>query len=282
MFISLPVINITMADRIIKAEVVSSTNTSSYKEGEKKARLTALLIILILFLSSVSATYILLREKHREEIIPEPLEAKIVVSRTIVNVSESVVFDATKSTGDIIQYYWDFDATVDRDGDGNPRNDADALGPVVTHAFNTYGSFRVTLTVKNSTEEAKAFVRIHVGYYGEFSGTVSPTKPKENFTFPVVDTIDCSRVRITVTYPSGSHRLNDLNITLYDGNGTMADDTSDDPKDSGDEQTEVIDVNSLQELAGLYPGTWAAEVSYVLSAPTSPAIDFNIVIEVYY
>ncbi|MEZ5559640.1 MAG: PKD domain-containing protein [Pseudomonadales bacterium] len=41
-----------------------------------------------------------------------------------------VYFDGTQSTDDfgIVEYRWDFDATYDRDGDGNPANDLDAVG----------------------------------------------------------------------------------------------------------------------------------------------------------
>ncbi|RLJ18334.1 hypothetical protein DJ031_11785 [bacterium endosymbiont of Escarpia laminata] len=41
----------------------------------------------------------------------------------------------------IVEYRWDFDATVDRDGDGNFTNDIDAVGATPFHVFAGTGSF---------------------------------------------------------------------------------------------------------------------------------------------
>ncbi len=48
-----------------------------------------------------------------------------------------VYFDATPSSDDfgIVEYRWDFDATVDRDGDGDPTNDIDAVGARPYHTY---------------------------------------------------------------------------------------------------------------------------------------------------
>ena len=52
-------------------------------------------------------------------------------------------FDARNSDDDfgIIEYRWDFDASVDRDGDGNFTNDIDAVGTTPFHIFPGTGTF---------------------------------------------------------------------------------------------------------------------------------------------
>jgi PKD repeat protein len=48
-----------------------------------------------------------------------------------------VYFDGTASTDDfgIVEYRWDLDSSVDRDGDGNPTNDIDAVGPRPIYSY---------------------------------------------------------------------------------------------------------------------------------------------------
>jgi hypothetical protein len=61
-----------------------------------------------------------------------------------------VTFDGTASyavNGTIDEYYWDFDANVDSDSDGNSQNDHDAMGSVASHRFGDDGDYKVTLTI---------------------------------------------------------------------------------------------------------------------------------------
>lgn len=61
-----------------------------------------------------------------------------------------VVLDGTASyviNGTLDEYYWDFDALVDSDQDGNFTNDKDAAGAVVPHRFGDDGDYTVTLTI---------------------------------------------------------------------------------------------------------------------------------------
>lgn len=62
----------------------------------------------------------------------------------------TVRFDASESydpDGDQIWCLWDFNDTVDRNGDGIGYNDCEANGTVVDHTFNSTGDYNVTLTV---------------------------------------------------------------------------------------------------------------------------------------
>jgi PKD repeat protein len=69
-----------------------------------------------------------------------------------VSDDEVVNFDASGSSdaeSGITSYSWDFDASVDEDGDGNPTNDAEATGVTASHTYDTNGIYIVTLTVTN-------------------------------------------------------------------------------------------------------------------------------------
>ncbi len=46
-----------------------------------------------------------------------------------------------------LNYEWDFDATIDSNGDGNFTNDADGTGPTPTHVYYDDGNYTVTLKV---------------------------------------------------------------------------------------------------------------------------------------
>lgn len=50
----------------------------------------------------------------------------------------------------ITSYEWDFDASIDLDGDGNYTNDKEATGPTPTHTYYDDGIYVVTLTVTDS------------------------------------------------------------------------------------------------------------------------------------
>jgi Tol biopolymer transport system component len=49
-----------------------------------------------------------------------------------------------------LEYFWDFDANVDSDSDGNFTNDVDATGPTPTHIYGDDGIYVVTLMVTDS------------------------------------------------------------------------------------------------------------------------------------
>ncbi|UCE38498.1 MAG: SBBP repeat-containing protein [Thermoplasmata archaeon] len=63
-----------------------------------------------------------------------------------------VHFDGSNSSvseGEILEYQWDFDASIDSDGDGNPTNDVDATGPTPTYMYVDNGIYTATLTVRS-------------------------------------------------------------------------------------------------------------------------------------
>ena len=59
----------------------------------------------------------------------------------------SIGFSDPESTN--LYFSWDFDAMTDSDGDGDTNNDEDASGPVVLHAFEEIGVYRVICRVQN-------------------------------------------------------------------------------------------------------------------------------------
>ena len=62
-----------------------------------------------------------------------------------------------------IYYSWDFDALVDSDGDGDEDNDEDAVGPSVSHVFDSSGVYRVICRAQNDeglVSEAEILVSV--------------------------------------------------------------------------------------------------------------------------
>ncbi|UCD91881.1 MAG: PKD domain-containing protein [Methanobacteriota archaeon] len=53
--------------------------------------------------------------------------------------------------GGILAYSWDFDASVDSDGDGNYTNDMDATGATPTHIYSDNATYTITLRVIDDT-----------------------------------------------------------------------------------------------------------------------------------
>jgi hypothetical protein len=104
------------------------------KEGNKMKKIIAIIIILAVIATSVVALvgYNAFVASTGEE---NNLKAVIVVDKTEANVNENITFDATNSTGDIVEWIWDF-------GYGNVFKD-----PRVTFGYGTSNHYYVYLTV---------------------------------------------------------------------------------------------------------------------------------------
>jgi hypothetical protein len=79
----------------------------------------------------------------------------------------SIAFSDPESTN--LYYSWDFDAMTDSDGDGDADNDEDASGPVVLHAFEEIGVYRVICRVQNEAgliSEAEILLTVTDGTEG--------------------------------------------------------------------------------------------------------------------
>ena len=84
---------------------------------------------------------------------PEPLSAALSAETEQVEVGETVTFNASESTGDIVEYRFDFD-----DGTTVETNDS-----VTTHSFDEQGEYAVTVTVEDEegdTDEDTVFVSV--------------------------------------------------------------------------------------------------------------------------
>jgi len=68
---------------------------------------------------------------------------------------DDLSFDASNSEADPIiednslEYRWDFDTTVDSNGDGDPTNDVDAQGVSASYLYPDVGNINVQLTVED-------------------------------------------------------------------------------------------------------------------------------------
>lgn len=84
---------------------------------------------------------------------PEPLSAALSADPEEAEVGEMVTFNASESTGDIVEYRFDFD-------DGTTEETTDS---VVTHSFDEQGEYAVTVTVEDEegdTDEETVFVSV--------------------------------------------------------------------------------------------------------------------------
>jgi PKD repeat protein len=117
-----------------------------------------------------------------------------------VSVGEVVTFDASESDdpdGDSLEYEWDFDT------DGIPETDA--TGRIVTHRYNSSGTFQVTLQVRDGKQGGWAYAQDNVEVDEE------PNDP------PIANAGNDAEVQVgvqltfrgTATDPDGD------NITLY-------------------------------------------------------------------
>ena len=247
--------------------------------GIEAAKIAAVLAIIVG--ASLLVNYIYRGENGIEEF--EELKACISVSKDVVDVGEKIIFDARNSSGPITRYVWDFDASIDNDGDGNPRNDGDAYGEKVAWYYTTWGTYRVTLTVYDDRgNRSMAYKYIHVTYRNKFDGNLSITTNHASHYFPLTDTINASRVYIKLVYPTHSIPAsveNNLTMTLYDANDTMIANTANDVRESGEWQVEIIDITSQQVIASYFPGNWKIDIA--LSSP-STNVNYTVYLAVYY
>ncbi len=90
--------------------------------------------------------------------------------------AKTVIFDGTNSKVDpawastvkIEKYQWDFDASVDDNGNGDPLDDYESGNPI-SHTFKDYKTFSVKLVVVDSFDGS-----------GEISRTITITKPESS------------------------------------------------------------------------------------------------------
>lgn len=269
----------------VKATVIDEPDP-----GDKmKTWLWTAIIILALLSISVGA-YLFLNQEEESEDPDIPLNAKIEVERDTVNVNELFILDASNSTGKITEYIWDLNTGIDSNGDGNPRNDRDQQGKVISTTYRNWGDYTILLIIHNSSGGvSKDQQMIHVGYYEQYEGSVSPSSPQADQYFYAFDDQDsiaqAQNLTITLTYSTGQLVGNDLLMTLYDGGNDTGprklEDTSDDERDSGETQVEQIKMN-FREIASGMPGTWNAEVTWIRSPLSSTTVHYKVTIEVHY
>jgi len=90
-----------------------------------------------------------LRVTIRVQLVPV-IQAQFVAENTTVAMNTLVGFDASSTPnnlGQISQYTWDFDSTIDGNGDGDFINDVDAIGLTSEAQWTSPGERIVTLTV---------------------------------------------------------------------------------------------------------------------------------------
>ncbi|MEE9152004.1 MAG: PKD domain-containing protein [Thermoplasmata archaeon] len=125
----------------------------------------ALTIVIIILLCSGIASAVAIREFTKGS--GYSLKAKITSSTYEALVEENITFDGTNSTGDIIEWLWDF-------GDGDPSNE-----PIVTHSFDVSRYHNVYLNVRdkeNNTDIGMITVKIkNIDFHFEYSADMVST-----------------------------------------------------------------------------------------------------------
>lgn len=93
-----------------------------------------------------------LRITIRVELTPV-MKAMFVAENQTVALNTALNFDASSSPnnlGQIDQYVWDFDASVDANNDGDATNDVDAVGMMASTSWASPGEKTVSLTVSSA------------------------------------------------------------------------------------------------------------------------------------
>ena len=103
-------------------------------------------------------------------------------------------------------FRWDLNDFVDRDGDGDPRNDADAVGESVDAVYGDDGAYRATVVVTDSTgATATDTVEVRVGNVP-----------------PKVQVLVSATATVNVTLRVAGEKWHDVNLTLSRGGAVVA------------------------------------------------------------
>ncbi|MCB1852888.1 MAG: PKD domain-containing protein, partial [Gammaproteobacteria bacterium] len=151
-----------------------------------------------------------------------------------------VYFNAENSSDDfgIVEYRWDFDAELDRDGDGDPTNDIDAVG---ARPFHTYPSATTPATTFYNDDFDDGVINGWTtnGTVVEAGGTLQVTGNNWGSGYIFTDqTFDRAALRLTAlvhtSATSGNHMMfgvknnntasghyNQLNHAIYFASGTL-------------------------------------------------------------
>jgi hypothetical protein len=173
---------------------------------------------------------------------PEP-----VSEGDIVQFNGSTSYDPN---GFITTYEWDFDASVDSDGDGFPTNDTDATGPTPTYIYGDDGVYDVILTVTDNqsyTDTDTCIINVN-----NLAPTIEPFGPyiigQGNPLDLNVNATDPGSDDLTFTWRWGDGTLDTISIFYNDGVGTDPD-----PSPWGTFPFTVTDMaNHIYDIPGYY------------------------------
>jgi PKD repeat protein len=169
---------------------------------KKRALIIGIIILLCLGVASAVA----IREFTKGS--GYSLKANISVSTYEAKVEENITFDGSNSTGDIVEWLWDF-------GDGDL-----GIEPIVTHNFDTSRDYKVYLTIKdekNYTDIGVITVKIkNRDFHFEYSGDMVSTPLRtiiiggNAISFPVLE----GSTNVTV-FANWTVQSNYAQVTLF-------------------------------------------------------------------
>ncbi|MFQ5874430.1 MAG: PKD domain-containing protein, partial [Dehalococcoidia bacterium] len=118
-----------------------------------------------------------------EPVDDEPLLVADAGLDQVVDEGQPVTLNGTGSfavQGEVEFYRWDMDTSVDSDGDGDPANDADVMGPNPTVVYGDDGTYTASLTVGTTVEgESETSIPQDVVFLVDSSGSMAWNDPTE-------------------------------------------------------------------------------------------------------
>ncbi|MDG6221015.1 MAG: PKD domain-containing protein [Candidatus Thermoplasmatota archaeon] len=223
-------------------EVVSYSNKPQDDSGKKLLSAIVAMIMIGMLFSAAVYFFFLAEPVIEDSGSDDDLKAVIYLDPTFgyqgvagpefrAWVGQPFSLTANQSTGSIHTYSWDMDGSVDRDGDGNPGNDADKVGETIQHTYGRPDVYTIRLWVFNAdrseSSRARATIRVSQKQMDLQGSTSSPNSLTDNFNTFIVppdpegyNTIT-QRIFVNLTYPIGSSPQNTLEMNIRNGEGNI-------------------------------------------------------------
>lgn len=196
-------------------------------------------------------------------------------------VGKEVTFNASTSSGPIVKYTW-----VVTSGNLSSSQPVTLEGEVVDYTFTVAGVYLVNLTVEgdkgqNATDSLFARIDLLENVTGHLS--MSPSELNETYERTV--TPDVQKIELTLMYPSevgpiiGAAPVY-LEMEVFAGGSLPIASTTGQQRDSGDTQTETLDV----PLASVIDNGGFRILVRWQGAPVGPVgdVDFTLQIDIFY
>ncbi len=242
----------------------------------------ACLAVICIAIIIISTCGCLWDEEKEEEYI---LEGVISVDKNVVWIvypdkeSETIIFNASLSKGDIVSYYWNFTG----------GNNWDKEGVEVTYKYSEPGYYIVKLKVVDS-KEAHDYntVDVYVNYRVEYDDNITKAEGGKSYSFPLKLSVQSAVVTLQYEpydpYPLlPGNNVNNLDLYVYyneSDESEVANSTTSLYTKASDTIEEIIELSRndlLHNLTGM-----RVSVKWAKDCLSETSIDYNLVIDVHY